>query len=138
MEDVRANVAADMPQIDHPAVILLRNYLSDLAVNCYHAGWVDDHEEEMWEALERGGGLYGEHALNTEDIAVLRWLNVQAGGWVQWDERRNLPVFRKQEAWDAHYARWQAQRQKGGGSRAKSWRGSGVQREPQAWKVAKS
>jgi hypothetical protein len=78
---------------------MLGGYLSHLAEDHWCASWLRGLEYEVWEALQNPEYECGFSALSPEELATLRWLSESCGGWVQWSDERQAPVFVDLGAW---------------------------------------
>jgi hypothetical protein len=75
----------------------LANLISDISEDCYCAGWMSGIEYELWALLvdpttKRDRGM---SRVEDDDIATLREISNEIGGWIYWDDddgKRFCPI----------------------------------------------
>lgn len=67
----------------------LAEYMSELSELAYTAGWMDNLEFSLWNAMNNEITEYGRLVFNAEIIEHLRELSNKAGGWVVFDEKKD-------------------------------------------------
>ena len=82
-----------------PQAAALRDYMSELSEEAYHAGWMRDLEYDLWDAVEHGPRSYGRLELTEQHIAKLRELSAACGGWIQFHEDAPEEDFVPLERW---------------------------------------
>ena len=71
---------------DPNAAALLYNEMSELSEHHWCAGWLIGLEFDLWMRLQSGKlGEYGMFELEEQDIARLRALSEQSGGWCEYE-----------------------------------------------------
>jgi hypothetical protein len=65
-----------------PAQWALAEYMSDISEDNYCAGWLIDLEHTLWDAVMAGPSRFGMGDITAENIAELRRLSNDAGGWI--------------------------------------------------------
>jgi hypothetical protein len=83
---------------DRACAMRLRNAMSDLSEDCWAAEWLFGSEYMLWHFLRTGPGDWGMWHVSKEDIAHLRELSEQCGGWWMWEEEKG-EVFVPMERW---------------------------------------
>lgn len=79
----------------------LLQFMQWLSEACWCAGWMDGLEFELWRALDSTGLHYGMRNVAALELAVLRRLSAQAGGWYLWSDAVGEPVFVEANNWQA-------------------------------------
>jgi hypothetical protein len=74
-------------------VAALRDYMSELSEQAWHAGWMTDLEYALWSAINAGPRRYGQLELSTHHLERLRVLSNACGGWVRFDDMAGEEVF---------------------------------------------
>lgn len=74
----------------------LYELMSDISEECYCAGWMSGNEYTLWEMVANpdAGRNYGQDSVTDEQIADLRAISNEIGGWIRWrddEEDANLP-----------------------------------------------
>ncbi len=97
-----------------PAMVRLRNYMSDISEDCWCAGWLTGLEYDLWRAVIRGPaplgqgslghGSFGQGLITRENLAVLRHLSTECGGWVAWLEDWSDEAFVPMDRWQEIFA----------------------------------
>jgi hypothetical protein len=75
----------------------LYQLMSDISEDCYCAGWMHGNEFTLWEIVSDPSvdHEYGRGSVDDDDIAKLRELSAEIGGWIRWrndDDDPLLPV----------------------------------------------
>jgi hypothetical protein len=117
-EAVPGDERAELQEYRRQALVDLMRYLSE---DCYCAGWMNYLEYSLWEMVSDSAASreYGMGTVSEENVARLRTLSDQVGGWWRWhDDRdeRDLPAqewgerFTPMAEWLAMYERHRAAR----------------------------
>ena len=88
----------------------LYSLMSDISEGCYCAGWMGGNEFTLWGMVsdQKSSRNYGQDVVKEEQIAELRAISTEIGGWIRWrddEEDANLPpeqwgpVFVPMEEW---------------------------------------
>jgi len=72
------------PRLD-PRQRELAERMSELSELAYYASWMMDLEHALWRAVEEGPRSYGHLMIGEADVAELRRLSQDCGGWIVWD-----------------------------------------------------
>jgi hypothetical protein len=65
---------------------LLADLMSEVSERCFCAGWMQNLEYVLWNALLKGEMKYGYDRIITQDISALRELSLEAGCWIVFDD----------------------------------------------------
>jgi hypothetical protein len=71
----------EQPTPEELAQDLLSRMMCDISEDCFCAGWMNELEYDLWEALESGNRSYGMCEIRERDMARLKRLHELAGGW---------------------------------------------------------
>lgn len=82
-----------------PSAAALRDYMSELSEEAWHAGWQTDLEFALWHALHGGPRRYGRLTLTDAHLSRLRELSDRCGGWVRFDDDAADEVFVPTDRW---------------------------------------
>jgi hypothetical protein len=82
-----------------PEAVALRDYMSELSEEAWHAGWMMDLEYALWDAVEHGPRSYGRLAIPEQHIAKLRELSLACGGWIRFTDDGLKEEFVPLERW---------------------------------------
>ena len=70
----------------------------------YCAGWTDNIEFFLWQAvLNSSETEFGVKTITEQEIANLRSLSEQSGGWWHWSDEENEAVFVSLDEWQVIY-----------------------------------
>jgi len=98
----------------------LADAMSEISEDCWCAGWLIGLEFDLWQALAEGPREYGAGKIGAGDIARLRLLSDECGGWIAWrraeDPRDSGEEFVPIGEWRARYAEARAARAGGSGT----------------------
>jgi len=61
-------------------------YMSDLSEEGYSAGWEQNLEYDLWDAVVNGPRKYGHLDITEQQISKLRELAAACGGWIIFDD----------------------------------------------------
>jgi hypothetical protein len=66
----------------------LYQLMSDISEECYYAGWMSGNEYTLWEMVSdpKASRRYGQSEVSEEQIAELRAISNEVGGWVRWHD----------------------------------------------------
>lgn len=81
------------------AVRALAMAMSDISEAYYAAGWLMGLEYSLWEMLHGGSRKFGMGEVTEAELAVLRTLHEQCGGWIAWRDN-GLDV--NDDAWESY------------------------------------
>jgi hypothetical protein len=75
----------------------LYKLMSEISEDCYCAGWMHGNEYTLWKMVAdpAANRKYGQSGLSDEQLADLRAIAAETGGWIRWRDDReesNLPV----------------------------------------------
>jgi hypothetical protein len=88
----------------------LGQLMSDISEEAYCAGWMDQLEYDLWEAIHGGSRKYGRAMLTDEEVSRLRELSLRLGGWVWFNDDVGMEEFVELERWRVMYEQWFEQR----------------------------
>jgi len=66
----------------------LAEYMSELSELAYTAGWMDELEFSLWDAINHKITEYGNLIFTEQIIDNLKELSDKAGGWIIFDEKK--------------------------------------------------
>jgi hypothetical protein len=66
--------------------LLLADYMSDISERCYYAGWMQDLEYVLWDAVLHGERKYGHDKISLKDVETLSDLSKAANSWIIFDD----------------------------------------------------
>lgn len=69
-----------------PAQAALADLMSEISERCYYAGWIQDLEYVLWDAVQKGERKYGHDRISNDDIEALKTLSEKAGVWIVYDD----------------------------------------------------
>lgn len=69
---------------------------------CY-AGWNIDVEFFLWQAISGGSREFGALAITEQEIAYVKTLSEQSGGWWHWNDESEKTVFIPMNEWQEIY-----------------------------------
>ena len=79
----------------------------------YCAGWTDNIEFFLWQAVLNGSETdFGVKTISEQEIAHLRTLAEQSGGWWYWSDAENKAVFTTLDKWQEIYQQFLAKQLK--------------------------
>jgi|SRR5687768_4808343 hypothetical protein len=64
---------------------LLAAYMSDISERCYDAGWMENVEYALWEAIVSGPRNFGRGIITQSDIDQLTKLSNKVNSWIVFD-----------------------------------------------------
>ncbi len=67
--------------------------MSDISEECYAAGWMSGNEYTLWNMLANADAsrLYGMCNVSENDLAELREISTEIGGWIRWVDDHDDP-----------------------------------------------
>ena len=78
--------------------------ISEISEAGYCAGWTRDIEFYLWKIVLDGSETeFGIKTITTQEIANLRTLAEQSGGWWHWSDKENKSVFITLDEWQEIY-----------------------------------
>jgi hypothetical protein len=77
----------------------LYNLMREISEDCYCAGWMNGNEYTLWEmvANPEASRRYGQDEVTLEQIADLRTMSAELGGWIRWHDDNDDPDLPSQE-----------------------------------------
>jgi hypothetical protein len=91
-----------------PRQLELADLMSEISEDCYCAGWLIGTEFVLWGAVLNGPIEWGCGDVTEEQVAALRRLSGEIGGWIAWevsdDPMNTGPVFVPIVEWRERYA----------------------------------
>jgi hypothetical protein len=84
----------------------LAREMSRISEQAFCAGWMDELEYRLWEAVLGGPRKYGQIILADLQISRLRDLSDRVGGWVRFNDESGLEEFVEHERWRDLYETW--------------------------------
>jgi hypothetical protein len=98
----------------------LYQLMSDISENCYCAGWMHGNEYTLWKMVAdpTASRRYGQSEVTDEEIAELKAISDDIGGWIRWHDDEDEPDLGAEEwgprfeplaEWQARYERHMAQ-----------------------------
>src|SRR5690606_1757875 len=66
--------------------LALADFMSSLSEKCYCAGWMQDLEFVLWDAVLNGERKYGQDLISQNDIEKLKKLSKNANCWIYFDD----------------------------------------------------
>lgn len=81
----------------------LRLEMSRISEAGYCTGWNVDLEFFLWQAVNGGSREFGVKTITDAEIAHLKTLSEQSGGWWHWSEERTKTLFIPMEQWQEIY-----------------------------------
>lgn len=88
----------------------LAEEMSRTSEEAFFAGWMDGLEYRLWEAVHGGPRKYGQIVLTRERLDRLQELSSRLGGWVWFNDDKELEEFLPIEQWLPLYEQWQRHR----------------------------
>jgi hypothetical protein len=85
---------------DRNAALALQRLMSDVSEEYYCAGWLTGLEFELWPMLNGGSRRFGMGEVGEDEVAQLKALSEQAGGWWRWDDEDGQ-TFTTLDEWQA-------------------------------------
>jgi hypothetical protein len=67
---------------------MLMEYMSAISERCYGAGWLENVEYVIWDALTTGPRKFGHGHITEEDIQRLNQLSAKANSWIIFDDEQ--------------------------------------------------
>ena len=64
----------------------LADFMSQISERCWSAGWIENLEYVLWNALITGPMKYGQDFIRQEDIDTLKQLSQKANCWIIFDK----------------------------------------------------
>lgn len=61
-------------------------FMSDISERCFSAGWMENLEFSLWNAVLDGPGRYGHGMINRENIDYLKDQSTVCNCWIVFDE----------------------------------------------------
>ena len=98
----------------------LYQLMSEISEECYCAGWMSGNEFTLWEMVSSpdASRSYGMGEVSESQIADLRAMSAEIGGWIRWHDDADDstlppeewgPRFEPMAEWQARYDRQMAQ-----------------------------
>jgi hypothetical protein len=87
----------------------LAEMMSDLSEEAYCAGWMSGLEYALWGALLGRRAEYGRLPFSPEEVARLRQLAQDCGGWIVFDDATQETWLPTAE-WERRFAEWEKNR----------------------------
>ncbi len=84
----------------------LAEELSGLSERAFHAGWMDGLEYRIWQIVQGGDRRYGQIRLTDDEVAMLRDLSEQLGGWIRFNDDSGSEEFVDKARWLRIYEEW--------------------------------
>lgn len=82
------------PGVQGMSARVLLEEMENISEKGYDAGWMLGLEYELWGVICEGKETqYGRYLISAEEVKLLRFLALQAGGWWQWSDGLG-PLFR--------------------------------------------
>ena len=81
----------------------LLELMGELSERAYHAGWMQDLEFDLWDAVANGPRACGVLEVDAAAIDDLAKLSSATGGWWYWDETSDEPRFVRADEWQRIY-----------------------------------
>ncbi|WP_280151995.1 hypothetical protein [Piscinibacter sp. XHJ-5] len=75
--------------------------MSELSEAAYRAGWIENLEHSLWQAVVQGPFRFGRLDLNAEHVAKLKRLAKACEGWICFDDS-DEETFVDLQWWLAH------------------------------------
>ena len=66
----------------------LAAFMSEISENCYSAGWMQNLEYALWNAVINGERKYGQSYITEADISTLIKLSTDANAWIIFDNEK--------------------------------------------------
>ncbi|MBS1669529.1 MAG: hypothetical protein JST58_19305 [Bacteroidetes bacterium] len=60
--------------------------MSDISENCYSAGWLENLEYVLWDAITNGERKFGHGIIYQKDIDKLEQLSKDCNCWIYYDD----------------------------------------------------
>ena len=60
----------------------LADLMSNISEDGYSAGWMEDLEFNLWDALNGGEKKYGRHIITSSQLEELKFLSQMCGCWI--------------------------------------------------------
>lgn len=64
----------------------LATFMSEISEYCYSAGWMQNLEYALWNAVINGERKYGQSYITEADISTLIKLSTDADAWIVYDD----------------------------------------------------
>jgi len=77
----------------------LAEYMSELSELAFTAGWMDELEFSLWNAMNNEITEYGRLVITVQIIEHLKELSNKAGGWIVFDKKKE-ETFLTWEEWN--------------------------------------
>lgn len=84
----------------------LRQEISRISEAGYYAGWNVDLEFFLWQVFNGGSREFGVKTITDAEIAHLKTLSEQSGGWWYWSDESKKVVFISMGEWQEIYQRF--------------------------------
>jgi hypothetical protein len=65
--------------------LLLADFMGEISERCYNAGWMQNLEYILWDALTNGERKYGSETITQEDIEIWKDKSIAAKSWIIMD-----------------------------------------------------
>ena len=80
----RENPSATPWPVLSPSAAQLADCMMEISQRCWHAGWFDQLEYDLWAAVQKGACAYGQGHVTGPQIEILKALSDACGGWIFW------------------------------------------------------
>ena len=98
------NIAATVSTEEKQPKEQLQVAIGEISESGYYAGWARDIEFFLWQVVLQGLETeFGVKTITTQEIAHLRSLSEQSGGWWHWSDEENNAVFIALDKWQEMY-----------------------------------
>lgn len=84
----------------------LRQEMCRFSESGHYAGWNVDIEFYLWQAVNGGSKEFGARTITEAEIAHLKTLSQQSGGWWCWSNSSAKAVFLPIDEWQEIYQRF--------------------------------
>lgn len=91
----------------------LAERMSQISEEAFFAGWMDDLEFHLWDAIHGGSRKYGQVTLTQTQLDGLRQLSGRLGGWVCFGDDEGVEDFVPLDRWVVLYDQWKRKRDGG-------------------------
>ena len=64
----------------------LADFMSDISEKCYYAGWLENLEYVLWDAIINGQRKFGHGIISQQDIDKLEQLSKDCNCWIYYND----------------------------------------------------
>jgi hypothetical protein len=82
----------------------LANYMSDISEECYSAGWMQNLEYVLWDALINGERKFGREIISRLNIENLKHFSDECNCWIYFDNEEE-EIAMSLEKWQEKFKR---------------------------------